>query len=79
MTETAAKLTPQELERFTDYKRGAEQADFLRKLGIRTIIGRNGHPVATWEAINRVLANKKVEGEQPQQRQTRWDKLNKAA
>lgn len=73
------RLTPDELESFTEYKRGAEQLDFLQKLGIRTIIGRNGHPVVTWEAIHRVLANQQTEGDAPLARRTRWDKLNKAA
>jgi hypothetical protein len=38
------------------YEQGAAQFDFLRRMGLKTFPGRDGHPVVTWEAVHRVQA-----------------------
>jgi hypothetical protein len=52
----SAPLTAADLLELTGYQRAADQARALRAIGMRPIIGRDGRPRVTWEAVNQAIA-----------------------
>jgi Domain of unknown function (DUF4224) len=45
-------LTQTDLEYMTQLKQPAAQVRWLRKFGIRHLVGALGHPRVTWDAVN---------------------------
>lgn len=71
-------LTSEELVELTGYQRPSDQISALKGWGAKPLVGRDGRPRITWEAVHRVMAaletTPTMANEQPN-----WDALKRRA